>query len=175
MFPSNASEGTPQIDPAQVESTCWEHIETLRSDQQCAVLSKLFSKYVSQSITGTLPNDFLELVVRGIKHLKHCQRSNVIYVLAKALGTVRPDQSDSLLPAKRMPMGLIEYAAMFFTSSSPQQVFLTTLLTVHDNLLFTDFLFLVHLIIGPGYRQCTLCLEVNFAKFSQVLYGAMNQ
>ena len=36
-------------------------------------------------------------------------RSNVVYRLSMALGTKREDQTDSLLPSKRMPMGLIEH------------------------------------------------------------------
>jgi len=33
--------------------------------------------------------------------------------MCQALGTMKPDQSDTLLPAKRMPMGLIEYMVKF--------------------------------------------------------------
>ena len=45
----------------------------------------------------------------AVEHLKSCGRSNVLYNMAKAIGTMREDQGDSLLPAKRMPMGLIEH------------------------------------------------------------------
>ncbi|XP_065893244.1 uncharacterized protein [Dysidea avara] len=55
-------------------------------------------------------------------HLKECKQSSVICSLARSLGTLRPDESDSLLPAKRMPMGLIEYCINFFNSSSVQHV-----------------------------------------------------
>ena len=41
----------------------------------------------------------------------------VCYSLVKALGTMRPDNSDSLMPVKHMPMGLIEYTVNFFTAS----------------------------------------------------------
>ena len=68
------------------------------------------------------PSDFLELVVRAMLHLQHNACSNVFYLLVKALGTMRPDQSDSLLPVKGMPMGLVEYIVQFFTASSTQQV-----------------------------------------------------
>ena len=37
---------------------------------------------------------------------------------------MRADQSDSLLPAKRMPMGLIEYSGKFFTAPSIRQVYI---------------------------------------------------
>ena len=46
----------------------------------------------------------------------------MIYNLVKSLGTMRDDGLDSLLPAKRMPMGLIEYAVAFYAASSIQKV-----------------------------------------------------
>ena len=42
--------------------------------------------------------------------------------MVKAVETMRSDGSDLLLPAERMPMGLIEYAVNFFTASSVQKV-----------------------------------------------------
>ena len=100
-------------------------------------------------------------------HLKHCHRSNVIYLLAKALGTMRPDQSDSLLPAKRMPMGLIEYSAKFFTASSTRQVYILSQCIMIFCRLFA------HLTTSLGYRQCMCCLELNGASYLQVLCGVM--
>ena len=57
-----------------------------------------------------------------MRHLGEAGRSNITYSLAKAVGTMRPDRSDSLLPTKNMPMGLIVYAVNFFTASSIQKV-----------------------------------------------------
>ena len=120
---SNIPKGSPQPSQTQVETACWQQLKMLPSDQQCAVLSQLFATFLKQNTsTRCPPSDFLELVVRGMTHLQQCGRSNVIYMLAKALGTMRPDQSDSLLPAKRMPMGLIEYVVLYFTASSTRQV-----------------------------------------------------
>ena len=83
----------------------------------------LFSRILSlQYATPTVPPDFLQLVASGMQHLHGAGRSNAIYLLAKALGTLRSDGSDSLMPAKRMPMGLIEYTINFFTTSSVQKV-----------------------------------------------------
>jgi len=70
-----------------------------------------------------VPDDFIELTVSGMNHLKECGRSNVIYSLAKGLGRMRPDQSDSLLPARRMPMGLIEHCINFFSVDSIKKVY----------------------------------------------------
>ena len=65
---------------------------------------------------------FIQLAFNGMNHLKKCGRSNVIYSLVKSLGTMRPDQTDSLLTAKRMPMGLIEHCVNFFNATSVNQV-----------------------------------------------------
>ena len=68
------------------------------------------------------PSDFIHLGIQGMDRLHKADRMNVIYLIAKALGTARPDGSDSLLPTSRMPMGLIEHIANFFTATSVQQV-----------------------------------------------------
>lgn len=86
-------------------------------------MSQLFSTYLRKHTdVPKVPCDFLGLVVHGMKHLHIKGRSNVLYYLAKAIGTMRSDGSDSLLPATRMPMGLIEYSVKFYTASSIQQV-----------------------------------------------------
>ena len=43
------------------------------------------------------------------------QEHHLVYALAIGLGTLRPDGSDSLIPTKRMPMGLLEYAVRIIT------------------------------------------------------------
>ena len=95
----------------------------LSCDQQCVVLTNLLGKIMMRnSDADCVPSDFLQLCVHGMAHLKQCHRTNVIYLLAKALRPMRSDQSDSLLLTKRMPMGLIEHSVNFFTSSSARQV-----------------------------------------------------
>ena len=51
-----------------------------------------------------IDGDFLELALQASKHLQECGRSNVLCGLARAIGTLRLDGSDSRLPAKRMPV-----------------------------------------------------------------------
>lgn len=75
-----------------------------------------------------LPGDFLELAVAAMQHLKSCGRANVLYNFAKVIGTMREDKSDSLLPAKRMPMGLIEHCVNFFASTHVQVFFVCIIL-----------------------------------------------
>lgn len=94
----------------------------LESNQQLQMISELYQKFCTEHSDISLPDDFLQFGLSAMVHLKSCGRSNVLYKLAKALGTMRSDQSDSLFPAKRMPMGLIEYCANFFCSSTPREV-----------------------------------------------------
>ena len=54
-----------------------------------------------------------------MQNLRDAECSNSIYLLAKALGTMHKDGSDSV---KRMPMGLIKYIVSFFTVSTVQKV-----------------------------------------------------
>lgn len=113
---------------------CRQGMCGLSSDDKLMVLSALFAD------VGSFPSDFLYLAVQAMDHLKASGRSNVLYSLAKALGTMRPDGSDSLMPAKVMPMGLIEYTVNFFIATSVQKV-------------RALYLFIV-LLFGPGFLPC---------------------
>ena len=69
-----------------------------------------------------LPDDFITLAVKGMEMLNKCGRTNVVYSMAKAVGSLRSDGADSLLPCSPMPIGLVEYIVNFFTASSVQKV-----------------------------------------------------
>lgn len=101
---------------------CTSALVNLTVKEQFKVLTKLFSALLQKSSTCVCPDDFLELSANGMAHLHNCQRSNVIYRMSQALGTMRPDLSDSLLPAKRMPLGLIEHSVNFFTAEHINEV-----------------------------------------------------
>ena len=85
-------------------------------------LSGLFSIYCEKELNILVPADFLKFAAVAMERLKLCSRSNVIYNLARGLGTMRNDQSDSCFPVNRMPMGLIEYTCNFFVSETLEQV-----------------------------------------------------
>ena len=108
---------------AQTIAQCQQVLVSLGEDDQLDIISELFLSYLKQHHTHLLlpPSDFLKLVVSAFNHLHQSRRSNVVYLLAMALGTTRPDGSDSLLPTSRMPMGLLEYIVTFFTASSVQK------------------------------------------------------
>ena len=64
---------------------------------------------------------FLKLAALAMKQLALNGCSNVLYNMAKVIGTIRNDNSVSCFP-ERMPMGLIEYACNFFTSENMNKV-----------------------------------------------------
>ncbi len=68
----------------------------------------------------TVPNDFLELSVKGMTQLQFAGRSNFLYALARGLGTQRSDGSDSLFPCKKVVAGLLEHCANFFVANQVQ-------------------------------------------------------
>lgn len=104
---------------------CKEVLLSLDNQQQLNVISALFNWFTElKQLPIHLPSDFLNLVIDAMCHLHQCNRSNVVYLIAKGFGTMREDNSDSIIPARRMPMGLIEYIAKFFTAASIQQVYL---------------------------------------------------
>lgn len=110
----------------QVTGACKQALAVLHANEQVAVLAELFAMYLRQHYNiQAVPSDFLELAARGMQHLCQKGRTNVIYSMAKVVGTMRSDGSDSLLPTARMPMGLNEYVVNFFAASSVQKVHVT--------------------------------------------------
>jgi len=114
----SCSTQTELPDASNVEHLC----KGLPLDSQLQLLSSLFSSFVSLKIGISVPNDYLEYSASAMANLRHNARSNVLYNLAKGWGTMRTDGSDSRFPIKRMPMGLIEYAASFFSHDHLQSV-----------------------------------------------------
>ena len=96
--------------------------DTLPAEQKLLILSQLFSAVMEEKHNIKVPTDFLQLTAAGKVHLLQCNRSNVIYLLAQAIGCTRADESDSLLLAKRMPMGLIEHTVNFFIAEHVNEV-----------------------------------------------------
>lgn len=100
---------------------CCRTLSKLKACEQLEVISNLFTKHMN-NYNQDVPVDFLCAAAKGMCYLKNVDRLNVIYLLAKGLGTMRIDGSDSLIPAKRMPMGLIEYMFNFFTANAINKV-----------------------------------------------------
>ncbi len=96
---------------------CLDFFAALEKEDQLSVFAEMLSRHFP-----SVPPDFFSLVINSTKHLKECNRTNVIYTLAKVVGTSRPDGKDSFLPVKKMPFGLLEYTINFFGATSTQKV-----------------------------------------------------
>lgn len=115
---------TTQTDPRPSNSAdvIGSILSELNADSQIEVMSKLFSKYISTYFNLDVPEDFLSLAAKSMAQLKCSKRSNVLYNLAKGIGTPRADGSDSRLPTRRMPMGIVEHIANFFVAEKMRKV-----------------------------------------------------
>lgn len=94
----------------------------LSEGEQLQIMADWFSKFASSNYGVHIDSDFLQLSLSASRYLKQCKLGNVVYGVAKAIGRMRPDDSDSRLPAKRMPMGLLEHMLNFFNADSYSQV-----------------------------------------------------
>lgn len=98
-------------------------LKSMSEAEQLNTVDELLSATVKMlHINIDLPKDFVSKAVAGMQHLQKCQRYNIIYGIAKGFGTMRPDGSDSVIPARRMPTGMLEYTAKFFVSPSLSRV-----------------------------------------------------
>ena len=69
-----------------------------------------------------VPSDFQSYTSRAMMNLKSSGCTNVLYNLAKGIGSLRVDGSTLRFPTDRMPMGLIEYIADFYVCDDRNQV-----------------------------------------------------
>ena len=89
--------------------------------EQITFISERFSE-AADKIGVNVPSDFLKLALDAMRHLAGSGRSNVIYGLAKGMGTLREDGRDSVFPVKRVITGLVEYSVNFFNAGEAQNV-----------------------------------------------------
>ena len=99
-----------------------EMVMLLPEEDQLKAISELFCYFAEAKHNVHIRSDFLRLTIDASEHLLKCGRSNVVYGVAKAIGTKRADKSDSRLPAKRMPMGLLEHMVNFYNADSYTKV-----------------------------------------------------
>ena len=91
-------------------------LASLPHRDQVAAVSELVQSLAQPGVK--IPPEFVANSLMCMRNLKLAGRSNIFAGLAKAIGTMRPDGSDTLMPVSHMPVGLIEYAISFFTSNS---------------------------------------------------------
>lgn len=95
-------------------------MKTLLGTLSAAAVGQLLQFLAPPDVT--VPPEFVSHSLACMETLKQAGRSNILAGLAKALGSMRPDGIDSRMPVSQMPVGLIEYAASFFSSDSLHQV-----------------------------------------------------
>ena len=91
-------------------------------EEQITLVNELLISHASQHYNLALPADYLQLSLNALKHLENVGCCNVLFELAKGLGTMRLDGYDSLFPISRMPMGLLHYMVCFFTNDPGRNV-----------------------------------------------------
>ncbi len=102
----------------QVTDPFLERFNCLSCDGQVKVLRDFLHHHCSSHYDDLqVPGDFLQLSLAAMKNLQKNQKPNVLHSLAKGLGLMRADCSDSYFPMRRMPFGLLEYIVSFFTSN----------------------------------------------------------
>lgn len=110
---------TPMFKDAGVQTDQWK-------DPDCVIdlqaMSVAFSKYCRQELGVEVCDDFLHLSSSAMFRLTAGNRSNVVYNLAKGIGTCRRDSTESRFPVGKMPMGLVEYTANFFAAEDINSV-----------------------------------------------------
>ena len=76
-------------------------------EEQLDLIIDVLTLSASQQYGLSIPVDFIKLSLRGMQRLKDAGRFNVIYGLAKGLGTDRPDGSGPCFPTSRMQLLLL--------------------------------------------------------------------
>ena len=66
--------------------------------------------------------NFPQLSLYAMKKLQDLDKSNTVYNLSKVISESRPDGSDSLMPLRRMPFGMIQFIVDFFASTNVMEV-----------------------------------------------------
>lgn len=103
----------------------------MNSDVGLEALSLMaFTQVCEEELGLKVPKNFLLFASSAMVQLAKKHRSNVLYNLAKGIGTMREDQSDSRFPTQRMPMGLVEYTTNFFVANDLNQVLTNPLCTL---------------------------------------------
>ena len=100
--------------------------------------------------------------------LKAGNRSNVVYNLAKGIGTSRKDEVESRFPVGIMPMGLVEYTANFFVaedSNSVNYFIISRANYIHMFFIIVHRSHIVLLTTDLGCRLCTVTLGRNGQNF----------
>ena len=107
------------------------------------LLQNLFWQYMSLELGSDLrefvPSDFIELCCKGINTLNLNGKENIIYYLAKGLGTPRQDGSGPRLPIDRMPFGLLSYNIRYFAMETVNNISADSHYLQWETTMFSNF------------------------------------
>ena len=106
---------TDDVDP----STVYYFYENLSAEVKLEVLSKLFSMYMVSDMYVSVPSDFLSYTSKAMMNLKSSRHTNVLYNLAKGIGSLRVDGTTFEISDWWV---LIEYIANFYVCNDVNQV-----------------------------------------------------
>ena len=96
-------------DPISTHSISCQTNISLPTNSSDDALSKMFSDLMSKEVSIPDYYDYLVYTAQESVVVPMC------YKLSKGIGTMRTDDNDSCFPCKRMPMGMLEYMADFFS------------------------------------------------------------
>lgn len=118
----DTGEGDALLDVSDSMASFKSQFQSLVAEDQLGVLSELLADHATTFYEVTVPDVFLQLSLMSMKHLDSSGKMNVLYELAKGLGTLRPNSSEPVFPMSRMPFGLLQYMVTFFTCKPGQHV-----------------------------------------------------
>ncbi len=123
QFHSRDSSTQTDVDMSTIVDQVVTLLGMMPEDEQLHAMNRVFQILAAQSCpTVVIPDDFVSLCLKAMERLKQVGRYNVVYGMVRGLGTMREDNSDSRLPALRMPMGLLEYTISFYSANTINQV-----------------------------------------------------
>ena len=139
-FPGNCTESQSASSTQAATSPSPDHqtrhdrlVDSLDVQYQQYVIEQIFMKLPEEAQRMTLNTlfaklsqsshmDFPSLSIHVMDWLQKNNKTNILYNLAYGLATQRPNGSDSRLPVKRMPFGLLEYNINFFAANTVEAV-----------------------------------------------------
>lgn len=93
-----------------------------RLEISVTALNKCFDIVSKKFGTTTNVLNFPQLSLYAMRKLQELEKSNTVYNLSKVISETRPGTSESLMPLKRMPFGMIQFAIDFFATTNVMQV-----------------------------------------------------
>ncbi len=86
------------------------------------VANMAFYQLALKKDISSYPSNFAEIASNAMVILQEHNKPNIVYNLAKCLGTYRPGTTATIMPINRMPFGLLEYQIQFFSCTNTSQV-----------------------------------------------------